>query len=503
MESNNKRIAKNSIMLYIRMLLSMFVGLYTSRVVLQTLGVEDFGIYGVVGGIVSMMGFLNSSMNNVTSRYIAFELGKGSQDKLKLTFCTALIIHVFIALFVILIGETLGMWFLCNKLVIPEGRLYAAKWVLQLSLLSAAISITQTPYSACIMAHEKMDVYAYLELLNVCLKLLIVFFLVITEWDKLILYSILVVAVSLFMQMLYRFYCINNYQESRFTWMWNKGIIKNMLSFTSQNIFAHFSYSVRQQGVNFVLNMIFGVVVNAASGLVSTMNGIVLQFSNNILVAFNPQIVKCYAKNNIIEMNRLIINASKYSMLLLLLFIIPIVLELPQILKLWLGIVPEYTIIFGRISLISLITSLTNPLYTGLLATGKIKDFSLFQGSLYLITPFLVYFLCSLFGKPYIAYLLFFFFQIIISFATIFFLKKRISEFNVSLFVKTSLTDVIIPSVIISLFLYILKFYLPESFSRLVLLSLVSTFSIILITFIRMDKNTRIVIIKKVIKRFR
>ena len=498
MEVNDKRIAKNSLMLYSRMFLSMIVGLYTSRVVLQTLGVEDFGIYGVVGGIVTMMGFLNSSMNNVSSRYIAFELGKGANSQLKQIFCTAVIIHLLIASIIVIIGETIGMWFLCNKLVIPESRLYAAKWVLQLSILSAAISITQTPYSACIIAHEKMEIYAYFELLHVFLKLLIVYLLVVSDWDKLIVYSILVATTTIFMQVLYRFYCVRNYKESSFEWIWNRPLIKNMIAFTSQNIFAHFSFSVRQQGVNFVLNMLFGVAVNAACGLVSTIQGIVLQFSNNILVAFNPQIIKNYSKNDYSEMNRLMINASKYSMLLLLLFIIPLVLELPQVLQLWLGMVPEHTVIFARISLISLITCLTNPLYTGLLATGKIKQFSTFQGTLYLITPFIVYFICSLYGRPYISYLIIFLFQMLISLANIYFLKKNIPSFSISLFVKSTLFDVILPSLLVAFVLLLLKHQLQASFLRTIVLSFLSIVLLSSITFVRMDKSTRSLIIHKV-----
>ena len=307
MDSNNKRIARNAAMLYIRMLLSVLIGLYTSRVVLQVLGVEDYGIYGIVGSVVAMMGFINASMSGATSRFISYELGRGNITFLQETFSTSFIIHVLIALIIVILGETIGLWLLCYKLVIPDERMNAAHLVYQMSILSSVISITQVPYSACILSHEKMDIYAYFELLHVFLKLIIVYLLIIIPWDKLKVYSILVVSVSIFMCLLYRIYCIRNFKEARFSLVLNKKLIRRMMSFTSQTIFAHFSYTIRQQGINFVLNILFGVVVNAASGIATTINGIISQFSQNIIVAFNPQIIKNYSKGNYEQMNRLII----------------------------------------------------------------------------------------------------------------------------------------------------------------------------------------------------
>ena len=220
--SNNKRIAKNTIMLYIRMFISMLVGLYTSRVVLATLGVEDYGIYGVVGGVVGMMGFLNASMSGATSRFLTFELGRGDKERLAKTFSSALIVHIAIAIIVFILAETVGLWFLCNKLNIPEGRMEAAHWVYQFSILATMLSITQVPYNATIIAHEKMDVYAYMEILNVTLKLLIVYLLTIGDFDKLKLYAVLTFAVSLIIMMIYRIYCLRHFKESRFHWVWDK-----------------------------------------------------------------------------------------------------------------------------------------------------------------------------------------------------------------------------------------------------------------------------------------
>ena len=239
--SNNKRIAKNTVMLYIRMGLGMVVSLYTSRVVLQTLEVEDYGIYGVVGGVVAMFSFLNSTMAGATSRFLTFEMGKGDKERLKDTFSSALIIHIGIALLVLILAETVGLWFLNNKLVIPEGRMGAAHWVFQFSVLGMFVGFTQVPYNATIIAHEKMDIYAYIELLHVFFKLGIVYLLVIGNFDKLILYALLTFVVNVIIAMIYRIYCIRHYEESKFRFIWKKDIFRPMLSFSGFNLFVNVS----------------------------------------------------------------------------------------------------------------------------------------------------------------------------------------------------------------------------------------------------------------------
>ena len=260
--SNNKRIAKNTIMLYIRMFISMLVGLYTSRVVLATLGVEDYGIYGVVGGVVAMMGFLNASMSGATSRFLTFELGRGDKDRLAKTFSSALIVHIAIAIIVFILAETVGLWFLCNKLNIPEGRMEAAHWVYQFSILATMLSITQVPYNATIIAHEKMDVYAYMEILNVSLKLLIVYLLCIGNFDKLILYASLMLAVSILIMMVYRIYAIRQFPEAHFHWIWDKTYLRPLLSFSGWDLYGNACVIARQQGTNFLINIFYGVVFN-------------------------------------------------------------------------------------------------------------------------------------------------------------------------------------------------------------------------------------------------
>ena len=258
--NSNRRIAKNALMLYIRMFISMIVSLYTSRVVLNVLGVEDYGTYGIVGGVVGMLGFLNASMSGATSRFLTFELGRGNMKRLSDTFASALIAHIGIAIIVFVIAETIGLWFLLNKLVIPEGRMTAAHWVYQMSIVSAMIGITQVPYNATIMAHEKMDVYL----------------LTIGNFDKLILYGALVLMVSITIRMIYRIYCIRHFEESHFHWVWDKSIMKPLLGFSGWDLYGNMAFTIRMHGANFIINTFYGVALNAACSVAATVQGMAI-----------------------------------------------------------------------------------------------------------------------------------------------------------------------------------------------------------------------------------
>lgn len=312
--SSNKRIAKNTIMLYIRMLLSMVVSLYTSRVVLNILGVEDYGIYGVVGGIVAMFSFLNSTMSGATSRFLTYEMGRGDFQRLKETFSSTLVIHIGIACAVLVLAETVGLWFLLHKLVIPVERMNAAFWVYQLSILSMMITVTQVPYNACIIAHEKMEIYAYVEILNVILKLIIVYFLLLTDFDRLIFYAILVLFVSIIIAFIYRFYCISHFSECHFCAKMNSEFLKPMLLFSTWDLYGNMTVALRQQGMNFIMNIFWGIIINAAVSLSNMVQGAVCSLSNNVIMAFRPQIIQKYAQNNYLEMQVLLENAIRYSL---------------------------------------------------------------------------------------------------------------------------------------------------------------------------------------------
>lgn len=404
--ANNKRIAKNTIFLYIRMLLAMAVSLFTSRVVLQTLGVVDYGIYGVVGGIVAMFTFLNASMAGATSRFLTYELGQGEPSRLHETFISAFWLHCIIAVAIVLVAETVGLWFLMHKLIIPEERLFAAHWVYQFSVLTMMLNVTQVPYNASIIAHEKMAVYAYVEILNVILKLLIVYLLLCLDGDKLILYAVLVFGVTLLITMLYRLYCMRNFAECKVRFLWNSQIIKPMLKFSGWDIYGNMSVLTRTQGVNMLLNMFFGPALNAASSIATQVQSAVMSFANNILTASRPQIVKQYAVGNNDVMISLIRNTLRLIFLLLMLITVPLLLEIDFVLHIWLGEVPGFAVSFCSFTLLfNFFASISSVLVTGIHATGRIKRPSIINGTLYLSVIPITYILFKGGAAPWSSYL--------------------------------------------------------------------------------------------------
>lgn len=406
--ANNKRIARNTIFLYTRMLLSLGVSLYTSRVVLNVLGVNDYGVYSLVAGIVSMFTFLNAAMSGATSRFITYEMGKGNAMNLRATFSSAFIIHCIIALTIVLLSETFGLWFLNHKLVIPEGRMFAANVVFQCSIISIFFTITQVPYSADIIAHEKMDIYAYVELLHVGLKLAIVFILMALSSDKLILYAIMTVGVTVLINLIYRVYCLAHYKESHLQWVWDKQLLKPMLSFSGWNMLAELGYSFRVQGSNMVLNMFFGAVVNAAGGIASTVQGILLGLIANIVMAVRPQIIKSYGAENFQRMNRLMTSSVRLNLLLVAILTVPMYVSAPYVLHLWLGEVPQYCVPFCRMLLFAIfITSVSQIVTIGIHAVGDLKASSIVRNIIYLSTPFVIYLVLKFYpSNPIIGYVI-------------------------------------------------------------------------------------------------
>lgn len=405
--SSNKRIAKNAVMLYLRMFLTMIVGFYTSRVVLDTLGVEDYGIYGIVGGVVAMFSILNASMSGATSRFLTFELGRGNPKRLAKTFSSALIVHVGIAMVVFVLAETVGLWFLANKLVIPPERMGAAHWVYQLSIVSTMLGITQVPYNATIIAHEKMDVYAYVEILSVTLKLLIVYLLTIGNFDKLILYATLVFAVGVLILIIYRLYCIRHFPESHFHWVWDKSILTPLISFSGWNLYGHLGGMAQQQGTNFVINFFYGVVMNAAVSIGLTMANVVNQFASNVTTAFRPQIIKLYSQNKKEEMRSLTILAIKIIIFIYSLVAIPVYVEAENLLKIWLVEVPTNAVVFCRIFLISIFfETIRHIIIINIHATGNVKLVSAFAGSVFILIPVITYLLYRLHFNVEVAFVL-------------------------------------------------------------------------------------------------
>lgn len=372
--SNNKRIAKNTIMLYIRMLITMIVGLYTSRVILSTLGLSDYGLYSVVGGFVTMLSFLNGTMANGTQRFLSFTIGQNNLDKLKMVFSNSLIIHLVIALIVIVISETIALWFLNTQMAIPEGREGAAFWVFQLSIFTFIVSIIQVPFMSSLIAHEKMDIYAYMSIYDVVMKLIIVYMLQVVPGDKLILYAILYALIQLSDAGLYMLYCHRKYSECRLRLKYDKAICKEMMGFSIWTMIGALGYTTNGQGVNILLNMFYGTIVNAARGIAFQVNGIIVGFSRNFQTASNPQIIKYYAEGKIEEMTKLVLRTSRFSGYLVIFLMLPFFMEVEYLLKIWLGEYPEHTPTFLRIILIqSLIQTLSGPIVTVTHAGGKLK----------------------------------------------------------------------------------------------------------------------------------
>ena len=489
--SNNKRIAKNTIMLYIRMFISMLVGLYTSRVVLATLGVEDYGIYGVVGGVVGMMGFLNASMSGATSRFLTFELGKGDKERLAKTFSSALIVHIGIAIVVLILAETVGLWFLCNKLNIPAERMQAAHWVYQLSILSAMFGITQVPYNAAIIAHEKMDVYAYVEILNVSLKLLIVYLLCIGNFDKLILYASLMLAVSILIMMVYRIYAIRQFPEAHFHWIWDKTYLRPLLSFSGWDLYGNACVIARQQGTNFLINIFYGVVFNAASGIATTVQGTISGLAFNIILAFRPQIIKKYAKGNVEDMSKLVGNAVCFTTILFGCMSIPLILETHYIMKAWLGVIPEKSEIFCQILLIASFLGLLNNIWnTCIHATGKIKQLSIISGTIYLISLPIIYIVFECNAPVESAYIVFILVAVLVNVNNLVIIKRRIPKFQFS-FIFLNYIKIIIILIASYYITSLINAQMQERFIRLLVECIVCIIIIITTSFISILNKTQ------------
>lgn len=399
-KADNARLAKNTMFLYFRMIFIMAVTLYTSRVVLRVLGVEDFGIFNVVAGVVAMFGFLNSSMSATTQRFISFSLGKGDAN-LNKVFSTCVLTHALIALGVLVLVESVGLWFLYNKMIIPEVRMDAAFWVFQFSALSTVVTVMSIPFNADIIAHEKMSAFAYISIVEVCLKLLIVFLLDVGNIDKLVLYGFLLLLVQCGILLTYMGYCLRHFKESRFRFVYEKKLFSEVFSFAGWNLWGYLASILYTQGLNILLNVFFGPVVNAARGLANQVDGAIRLFASNFQMAINPQIVKTYAAKDLESMHKLVFRSSKFSFFLLLALSLPVMIEAPVILRLWLSTVPDWTASFLRLMLVVVIVdSVANPLMTSAAATGRIKLYQSVLGGIQLLIVPVAYAVLRMGGDP-------------------------------------------------------------------------------------------------------
>ncbi len=421
-------MAKNTLMLYIRMLFTMAVSLFTSRVILQTLGVEDYGIQNVVGGVITMFTFINGGMVSSTQRYLNFEIAKGNAERLRSVFNTALQIHALIALVIIILGETIGLWFLLEKLVIPEERMTAATWVYQCSIVACVVNIMSVPYNADIIAHEKMSAFAYISILDVTLRLVIVYLLVISPIDKLIAYAILTLLVQLLIRYVYTRYCNKHFQESFVEWKINKTLFKEMLSFAGWSFWGNLSFILYTQGLNMMLNIFFGPVVNAARGIAVQVQSAVQQFVGGFQTAINPQITKNYAVGDLEQMHNLMFRSAKFSFLLLFFLSLPVLLETDFLLTVWLKNVPDNAAIFTQIMIcISLIYTTSNPCVIANQATGKVKVYQMVVGGILLTILPISYIVLKLGAPAYSVFIVHFCVEAIAQFSRMFMLRKLIN----------------------------------------------------------------------------
>ncbi|MDO4161123.1 MAG: MATE family efflux transporter, partial [Prevotellaceae bacterium] len=385
-KTNNKTIAKNTAFLYFRMMFTMVVALFTSRVVLQKLGVEDYGIYHAVGGIVGFLSFLNSALSTGSSRFLTYELGTGNFDKLKRVFSTTLTIHIILALLIVLLAETIGLWFLYNKMMIPEGRLNAAVWTFHISILTAVFTLTQVPYNASIISHERMSVFAYMSIYEVSAKLGIVYLLTIGTWDKLEMYATLLFIVQMSVMVMYRAYCGKHFAETKYTFTFDKKIFKDIASFSGWSLFANGAIALNGQGILLLLNMFFSPSVVAARAISIQVNMAINQFVHNFRTATNPQIVKRFASGDVEGSKNLLLSSTKYSYYMMFILCFPICMTTNSILKLWLGEVPEYTVIFLQLILVqSLFQVFDTSFYTALYAKGRLRENALLSPTMLFI----------------------------------------------------------------------------------------------------------------------
>ncbi len=493
MEQNTtKRIAKNTLMLYFRQILIMIVSLYTVRVVLNTLGAEDYGIYNVVAGVVTMFSFLSNSMATASQRYFSFALGQNDSENLKKFFSMSFTIYCLIAFFVLVLAETVGLWFVTQKLVIPVDRQNAAFWIYQASVFSMIFTILTAPFMASIIAHEDMNIYAYVSIIEVVLKLGIVFLLPLFAIDKLIFYGLLMAGVVFINTAIYRTICVKKYVECKFSFFWEKSLFKELVSFTSWNIFGSISGVLKIQIVNIILNQFFNPVVNAARGIAAQVNSAVISFSQNFSTAVRPQIIKDFASGEKEKMMQLMFRSCKATFLLMFVFALPLILEMPYVLELWLKNVPEYAVLFTILTLIdALIDTISYPLMTAAQATGRIKLYQSVVGGVLLLNAPIAFIVLTFGAAPYSVFIV----SICITFIAFIvrlFILKRLIDFSFGQFIGKVFLPVVFCALISFVVPYFVRNMLNTSFIRLCVTVIVSVICVALSGyFVALSKNEK------------
>lgn len=496
---NNSLIAKNTMALYGRTLFMLFISLFTSRITLQALGVNNYGIQSAVGGVMAMFSIVSGSLSRSISRYITFELGRGDKDKLKRIFSTSLNIQLLIGLVIFLLGETLGVWFLNNQMNIPADRMTAANWVLQFSIWSFIIGLTQTPYGACIIGHERMSVYAYFGIANAVFMLIIVYLLYISPYDKLITLSALGFIVSVVMRMVQRIYCARNFEECHYQFVFDKGLMKEMSGFAGWSFLTNTAWIFNTSGLNILINIFFGVSFNAARGLAGSIEGHIKKFYGDFMTAINPQITKSYAAGQLDDMHKLVCRGTRLSYFLMFTLTLPFLFEAHIVLFLWLGQVPDYTVLFFRLSTIAqLVTLLGQTGVTACMATGKIKWYTIIITSVgFLVFP-LTWIAFKLGMSVETSYIIYIIIYALLDYIRLL-IMKRLLNFPIMMYVH----DVLIPVLKVTTIAVILPFVLYNTLDS----SIFKSFLVIVLSllsasatsyYIGLNENERVFVTSKV-----
>lgn len=499
--SNNKRIAKNTLFLYFRMLLTMGVSLYTSRVILNALGVEDYGIYNVVGGVVAMFGILSGSLSAAISRFITFELGKGNFDRLKRIFSTSVNIQIILIAIIVVLMETIGLWFLNYKMVIPEGRMTAANWVFQFSVITFAINLLSVPYNAVIIAHEKMSAFAYISIVDVTLKLIVAFIIAYNPFDRLVYYGLLIMLVGLINRSIYAIYSKKHFEEATYHFVFDKGLMKEMFGFAGWNFIGSSSALLRDHGSNILINLFFGTTINAARGIAMQVSLAATSFVTSFTTAVNPQITKSYATGNRDYMMKLVFQSAKFSFFILLFVALPIIVSTPYILNVWLVDVPENSVIFVRLILVFVLSeTLASPLVTVMLATGKIRNYQMIVGGFQMLN-FPITYVCYKFGAPSESvFLVAICISVICEISRLIMLKEMV-ELPMSDFLKNVYFRVLFVAVLASIIPLTLKKYFQEDFISFLILSVLSILCVAIFSYsIGCTRQDRTIINNQIIK---
>lgn len=505
--SSNRRLAKNSIFLSIRMVIVLGISLYTTRAILKVLGVEDYGVYNVVCGFVSMFAFLNTSMSNGIQRFFNFELGKNGEEGANRVYCTALLIQAILAIIIIILTESIGLWYLHHKMVIPEGRRLAAEWIFQFSILSFLFIIIQAPYTAAVMAHERMDFYAFVSILDALLKLGIVFLLPLLSGDKLILYGVLFALISVVNFFLYFGYCKKRFKEIAFHRFFDCELFKSMLGFSGWNIFGSFSIVMQTQGINLVINYFFGPIVNAARGVAAQVNGAMQGFVGNITLPVRPQVVQSYARGEIDRTIKLTYSISKLSCCFFAMMAIPVALEIDFIMRLWLGNnVPEHTATFTILVLLTTLTSNLNSAISNVVhATGKMKQYQLWGSLVKICSVPLAYIILLKYCIPEIALVCVWIMNLLGHIVGLFVLRNLITFSLRDYLIKVILPILIVISITLGCSLPLI-FVLQQSWLRCIIIVLISILSVsTTLYFLALNDSERKLLqllVKKIFPRF-